>query len=70
MSTMLVAEILVYLGAIGVLQFGCLAFSARQLQGVTTTRLRQRMSSPLVRHAAPLTVLSAAMLLAGLTLRL
>ena len=35
---------LIYVGAIGMLQFVSLAFSARQLQGVTIARLRRRVA--------------------------
>ena len=69
MSTAPVAELLIYIGVIGALQFVSLAFSARQLQGVTTGRLRRRMSSPLTRHARPFAALSAALLLVGIVLR-
>jgi hypothetical protein len=65
-----VAEVLIYLGAIGVAPFASLAFSARQLQGVTAVRLRRRIASPLVRHAQPFALVSGALLLAGVLLRL
>ena len=71
MSDVPLATVLIYIGVIGVLQFVSLAFSARQLQGVTVAvPLGHRMSSPLTRHAQPLAVLSAMLLLAGIILHL
>ena len=70
MSAQPLAEALSYVGAIGVLQFVSLAFSARQLQGVTNTRLRRRILSPAARHAHLFALLSAGLLLAGITLRM
>ncbi len=65
------ATVLIYIGAIGVLQFASLAFSARQLRGMTVSvRVGHRMSSPLTRHAQPLAALSAAVLLMGMVLHL
>ena len=68
MSTEPIAEVLIYIGVIGVLQFVSLAFAARQLQGVTTVHLRRRLSSPVTRHAQPLATLSAVLLLVGIVL--
>ncbi len=70
MSAEPIAELLIYLGAIGVLQFTALAFSAHQLQGVTIVHPRRRLSSPVTRHAPPLAALSAVLLLVGIVLRL
>ncbi len=69
MSAAPLPEVFVYVGAIGVLQFVSLAFSTRQLRGVTVAvRLGRRMSSPLARHAQPFAALSAALLLVGIVL--
>jgi hypothetical protein len=65
-----ISEVFMYLGAIGVVQFAALAFSARQLQGIAVPRLRRRMSSIAVRHASPLTAISLVVLAAGVMLRL
>lgn len=65
-----VAEILMYVGALGVVNFVLLAVSVRQVQGFTTVRLRRKLSSPLVRHAPSIAALSAALLLAGALARL
>ncbi len=69
MSANRIAEILMYIGALGVVDFALLAVSARQMDGVTTIRLRRKMSSPFVRHASSIAALSAALLLAGAILR-
>jgi hypothetical protein len=70
LNTESISEVLIYLGAIGIVQFASLAFSARQLQGVASVRLRRRVSSVVVRHAPPFAAVSAAALLAGVMLRL
>ncbi|PZS30954.1 MAG: hypothetical protein DLM58_12770 [Pseudonocardiales bacterium] len=69
MSGNRVAEILMYIGALGLVEFALLAVSARQLHGFTTIRLRRKMASPLVRHAPSIAALSAALLVAGALLR-
>ncbi len=69
MSTEPIAQVFIYIGVIGVLQFASLAFAARQLQGVTTVHLRHRLSSPVTRHAQPLAMLSAVLLLVGIVLQ-
>lgn len=69
MSANRVAEILMYIGVLGLVDFALLAVSARQLQGITTVRLRRKLSSPLLRHAPSIAALFAALLLAGAILR-
>ncbi len=69
MSAASLATVLIYIGAIGVLQFVSLAFSARQLQGMTVSvRVGHRIARPVTRHAQPLAALSAALLLKGMIL--
>lgn len=64
------SEVFIYLGAIGIVHFAALAFSARQLQGLAVGRLRRRMAGVAVRHASPFAALSGVALLAGVMLRL
>ncbi len=71
MSANRVAEILMYIGALGLVNFALLAVSARRLvHGITTVQLRRKLSSPFVRHAPSIAALSAALLCAGATVRL
>lgn len=69
MSPNRVAEILIYIGALGFVDFALLAISARHVHGVTTIRLRRKIASPFVRHAPSIAALSAAVLIAGTILQ-
>lgn len=70
MSGNRVAEILMYIGALGLVDFALLAVSARQANGITIARLRRKLSSPFVRHAPSIAALSAELLFAGVIVRL
>lgn len=69
MSATRVGEILMYIGALGLIDFALLAVSARQMREVTITRLRRKLANPFVRHAPSIAALSAALLVAGAILR-